>query len=889
MKRVTVFAFLMVGVTGNCPLIAQQMAADTARRIPMERAVIVNAEPGTFQVVSVPVPEALRQDSILSFVVTHKSAVTLLGTAKGEVSVSKGSVLITLGVPRGGLAGSQEAALVVFRSETLGQVGVPILLNVAVARKVLLDVRERITGIRAGEDIDLSPRLANAGNAQDTLRIELILPEGWRLPKRGLEPAALTAGASATRPLVVRVPASAQTGDHFLQVRITGSDSAHAEQLVTLAVGETLAGDVLPGAVVEASLSTVSVDAGIPHSIAQIGVNGPLTGAINIDGRASLSPTLESAALRGLARVGAYVADPRLSLWSDRWRLNLGYAYGSISDLTGTNTGGNGVSFNYDNDRHQVSGLAARSMNGDGALIGGRVAVDMFGARLGASASNFDGGRLDPRRLTAGGVDALVNTRLGLFGGAVAYRDYLHGSGVGLSSSFERVSESGHFAAHVQHAPGGTGAFARALDEIQLTGDRWFGNFNVSGTWFGTRDENAAFPSITSNAWAIAPQYRLSGATTVRVDVRGSAYDARGETPFGNSDTRVSAGLASRVGAVFYSADLSIGALSRSLELDGERFTSSGSQYGWRLSASYANELGRLQVDQSYDWNSAGVELAPNQLNVIVRADQVRLPSFPAALELESEIGYAHVGQDRSYSTARAGASYRLPHGVRLRSSLEYNSLYANSQGSTPLMFAVRFEKTLGLPRLAHGSATGRVFQDLNANGVRDAGEEGVPHVTVRQGSVRTTSDRNGELVFWQSSRGEVTVDPGTLPYGWVVGEVKGSNARNIPLVPTSAVRVILDLAATERARGVDLTNTIVSARDAQGREWTARRVAADTALFDVLPVGEYTLRFDFSLLAEPMRVEGEPAFTVRGRGVETVAVPVLGRPLRFKKGSGQP
>jgi hypothetical protein len=292
--------------------------------------------------------------------------------------------------------------------------------------------------------------------------------------------------------------------------------------------------------------------------------------------------------------------------------------------------------------------------------------------------------------------------------------------------------------------------------------------------------------------------------------------------------------------------------------------------------------FGRLQIDQAYERNG-GTEVGPDQFSVAVRAEQLRAAMLPAGLMFDGEVAYLHLGSSRSYTTLRGGATYALPLGVELRLSLERNPLYSNATGTTPWTTSVRLTKSVGLPRLRVGLAGGLVFQDLNGNGRRDAGEEGVPNVSLRQGSERATTDRNGRLVFWDSRRGEMTIEPTTLPYGWMIGDLRGPDPREIPLVPTSSVRVILDLAAPERARGVDLTPTVVIARDALGRQWTARRGSADTAVFDVLPVGDYTLAFDFSGLDEPMRVDGETRLTVRGRGVETVTVQVLGRPLRFR------
>ena len=99
------------------------------------------------------------------------------------------------------------------------------------------------------------------------------------------------------------------------------------------------------------------------------------------------------------------------------------------------------------------------------------------------------------------------------------------------------------------------------------------------------------------------------------------------------------------------------------------------------------------------------------------------------------------------------------------------------------VLVSVRYDANWGRPESTMGVATGKLgrgavrgvlFYDKNGNGLRDAGEQGVPNVTIyldRGFSVETNA--NGEFSFDPVASGqhEVSVNVANIPLPWVIDE----------------------------------------------------------------------------------------------------------------------
>jgi hypothetical protein len=374
------------------------------------------------------------------------------------------------------------------------------------------------------------------------------------------------------------------------------------------------------------------------------------------------------------------------------------------------------------------------------------------------------------------------------------------------------------------------------------------------------------------------------------LEARSSAFEAEAAaalgTAFGNAETRLTGGLAYRRGRAGYTGQLGVESVSRSADFEnGASSDASGLRGIWRGTAELVTANGVYQIENGYELSDPSTSFAPQQLTVAARVIQMRVSRLPHDFFLDAEAQYQTWGVSRSAVIYRAGVTLPI-RGLELSAHAEHNTFFAVPSNGLPWVFSLKAERATNVPRLRLSSSAGYVYQDINANGVRDPGEPGVSNVVVRHGNARAVTDRDGRYEFWDRTRGTPTVEPSSLPHGWVLGALPRAmraDETDIALVPTAAIEVILILTAENgRMPTADLTRVSVFARDAQGREWLARRTTHDTAIFDALPIGEYTLDFDFSALAEPLRLRENASFRVSSRSVQQISVPLFGRPLRF-------
>ncbi len=189
-----------------------------------------------------------------------------------------------------------------------------------------------------------------------------------------------------------------------------------------------------------------------------------------------------------------------------------------------------------------------------------------------------------------------------------------------------------------------------------------------------------------------------------------------------------------------------------------------------------------------------------------------------------------------------------IRNGLQIVSGIEHTSL-ATAGGSWRLLAGVKQTLAVPLPVRRPAAANGVVFEDMDNDGVRDAGEPAVAGVIVRFGDDHLLTGITGTFAF--PDRGQradhLDVDLSSLPEGLVLPPAAKLPLRgqaNIALVRTGSLVVVL------RARRADGTLTseilapdgcVVSAVSADGRtrDETAR---AGVATFDGMMPGEYSV-----------------------------------------------
>ncbi|HET9441050.1 MAG TPA: hypothetical protein VFO52_12810 [Longimicrobiales bacterium] len=852
-------------------------------------APVVNARgaPRSFQVVRVPLPAALRGTASVSYSASAVSGFSVIGRGVGSVR-DAADALITIGVPASAVAGKHTAARVLFSAAGAHEVAVSIEMTVTPVHQLQLDAPTEVTGLRAGERFQIPYKIHNRGNTTDTVRLHVELPVGWRTAARDSERVVIAPFSSAERVFRITVPRDGSTGNFFVRMTVHAAD-ARADVLSTLTVGPAFDQLRPLGAALRASVGSVAMEGGRVETVPQFALTGPLTSNIQVDGRLTIAPDLSAPLVRGLATVGTYVTDPHLVAWNPRWRATLGSTVLAMTDLTGVNAGGRGFGFEYYDTSRVFSVVAAGSRanspvsGDDGELYGAHFEQNLRHLRVGATATQLRGIGLQEHELSSFGVQARsYPIRTLTFGGETAYRRYRDGSGMGWTARMRHDRADDHAELQVTHAPGGSQAYARAENEVFLSFVKALNQqLELAGTFVDARDESRTTYAFHSRSAAFTPSYLLSDRLRIRADVRHSAFDVDA-TPigYGNAETHFSLGGGGAWRWLGYSTDVGIARLARSVNATDIDATEHGTRLTWRMNLSRATQLGVFQLESNYERNSEATGYLPQQYLIGVRADRVLIPAISDRLELDAEVTVQSWTGVSTTPVLRAGAQYSLPQAA-IALGVERNPLLTGLGQHTPWIVALKLEKSLGMPRLMTGRATGIVYRDFNGNGRQDAGEPGIANVAVRRGALRVLSAHDGAYRFWEEGRGAVMVDPGTLPYGWIVGHSEGGN---IGLVATTRLLVTLELGAAERLRNLDVSGVAVIARDALGREWTARRTSNEQAVFEALPVGRYTIDADFSALTEPLRVTNEVTVEVVEGALAQVKLPIAGRPLRFRQ-----
>jgi hypothetical protein len=862
--------------------------AQAPRAQVVAKAVVARSAPRSFQIVRISVPIHLRDADSVTYTVTAADGFSIVGRTTGTVQATGGpDVLVTVAVPAGALAGTHSAARVVFLSRA-SEVTVPIELTVTATRGLSLTAPAEIAGLRDGERFEIPLQIQNRGNAADTIRMVVGLPAGWRASALDTANIVVPAFATVTRVVKLSVPNKSGTGNFFVRF-LANSSSADAHALVPLTVGSMLDETAPPGALVRASLGSVAVQGESMQAVPQIAVSGPLANGISIDGRLTLTPEVSAPLVRGLANVGTFISAPHLIAWTPRWRGTLGSTVLGMTDLTGINAGGRGLAFDMADTARVLSLVAARSDAGsaesgsNGELFGAHFEQNLSFLRVGATATHLRAPGSREQELSAFGLQARSYPIRNLtLGGETAYRKYADGSGVGWTARLHHEHEDDRAELRITHAPGGSQAFARAEKEAHFSFVRALtSRLDLAGTLIAADDKALARQAFRSRSAGLVPSYLLSEKFRVRADLRHTSFDVdAAPIGYGNSETHFGLGGGGSWKDYSYSTDLGLARLSRSVTAVDIDAVDHGLRLGWRVNGLRATPFGIFELESSYERNSDGTGYLPSQFVVTARGHRIQIPALSSRLELDGELAVQSWSGIKTTPVLRVGAQYFLAE-TTVALGVEHNPLLTGLQQKTPWIVALKVERSLGLPRIVMGRASGVVYRDFNGNGQRDAGEPGVPDVVVRRGGARATSASDGSYRFFEEGTGRVTVDPTTILQGWIVGN---SRDGNVALVATTRLEVTLEPGAAERARNVDLSAVTVIARDASGREWTGRRVASEVALFEALPVGSYTIDADFSAMAEPLRVNGSIRIDVTEGVLARVQLPVAGRPLRFRQ-----
>src|SRR5206468_8694058 len=130
----------------------------------------------------------------------------------------------------------------------------------------------------------------------------------------------------------------------------------------------------------------------------------------------------------------------------------------------------------------------------------------------------------------------------------------------------------------------------------------------------------------------------------------------------------------------------------------------------------------------------------------------------------------------------------------------------------------------------------------------------------LRRGGESAVTGSDGSFHLSGETSGPVSLDPLSLPMGWIQEPFNSSGrSPELGVVAVAAVEVSLQLAsdALGRVSMGQLAGAVVLAHDEHDRVWIARPMRPGLAVFFALPPGRYRLELDLSEVTEPLTPVG--------------------------------
>jgi hypothetical protein len=877
--------------------------ADSSREIDITLpSVAGTGGPRTYQVVSIPIPDALAHSADVELEIVPHGDFMILGPRTRSISPSgKNRIGVTIGIPASALAGRLVAAEARFSSPGSSTLVIPIEINVSLVRQITLRPGAAPINGQAGNDVVLPFEIVNSGNAAEQVSVELGLPSGWSSKQLRQTPIAMVPGETLKKRVRLTIPALSSTGSSFVHITLRSGDEIVGEQTMTVEVFNSGSIGRQAGPLITSAIAHASDENGRPNSLITLSATGALFDSVRIDARMSEGSTLSGAATSAFGHLGAYQSAASVALTAPSGQLNLGNTGTSFSDLTGLYPYGQGALLHLQHPDWSFTGLGALSVAQAGVgkrrpMLGIRGEHQFGDVLLSTSASHLADAGLSPRQLDAFGVGAAVPSIFGsTFKAEIAERRFQGGSGFGWSSGLVRSGPESGEEIQVTHAPGGSDAFARAANELVANvSERLTARASVSASAWRTTDATSVFTGLNANGISLRPQYAIRENTTLSIEARSYVFDATSRPTatnagdgFGNREQQLGLSLSTYVRQYYLNSSAYLGNVMRTVSPVGQSsITDRTPRNYWTNNAGWSGAGGVVEVQTRIEQTRDRGGFVNQQTMFGIRADELVLPRF-GGLRAEAEIQRVNGFGDEQSSIVRAGFALPIVNGLSLKVDAERNSIFHSLSGHVPWIVGVRFEHGLTVPMLRTPGTSGVVYEDLNGNQRRDPGEPGVPGAIVRRGGESAVADANGKYRVAGDSRQPVMVDEASLPDGWTASGA-GRGDLSVSLTTSAEVELVVAPRSGISDVQVDLGKAHVIARDSAGREWAARMTGPTTATFESLPVGTYTLVFDLSELSEPLVPRAPiPLLVVSGKDSKSISITLDPRPIRMWKSPG--
>ncbi len=866
--------------------------------------VTITGAPRSYQVVSIPLPEALAQSSDVEVVIVPKGEFTVLGSRARTINVRAGqkNLGITLGIPASALAGRVVAAEVHFIAPNATTLVVPIAIDVTLVRNLVLRPATGPLNAQAGSDVILPFEIANSGNGVEKVNTELELPTGWSTRELRASPLAIAPGETVKRRLRLKVPALSSTGSSFVHVALLAGNDTLAAETMTIEVFNSSSIGRQSGPLVTSAYSHAVDENGRPNQLVTFTATGALYDSVRIDARVSQGSALGGAASNAFAHLGSYQSSASVVLSAPSGQLSLGNTGTSFSELTGLYPYGQGALLHLQHPGWNLISFGALSMPPVGSterepMMGVRVEHQLGVAQVSTSISHLADAGSAPRKLDAFGIGAAVPAFLGsTFKAEVAERRFDNGDGLGWSSSLVRMSGESNEELRVTHAPGGSDAYARATNELVANASEQLSSRgSISGSAWRTTDATSVFSGLRSNGFSFRPQYRVYGTTTVALEGRSYLFEATSRPTasgnagaFGSREQQLGFSVSTYLRQYYLNSAAYLGNVTRTVTPVGQTTISDRTPRNyWTTNGGWAGVGGALELQMRIEQTRDRGGFVNQQSVFGIHGEQVVLP-WLGGIRGEGELQRVNGFGDEKSSIMRAGLSVPIVSGLAFKVDAERNSIFHSLNGKVPWVLGIRVEHAITVPMLRTPGMSGYVYEDLNGNQRRDDGEPGVAGAIVRRGGETAVADENGKYRVAGDARQPVSIDEASLPDGW---SANGASHGDLGVTLTTSAEVELIVAPRSgiAAVQVDLSKAHVIARDSAGREWAAIMSGPTTATFQSLPVGTYTLDFDLTELSEPLVPRTPIAqLIVTGKDSKSITITLDPRPIRMWNGGSK-
>jgi hypothetical protein len=859
--------------------------------------ILVRGAPRTLQVVDIPLASGRAEGRAHRFEILGEHGFTVVGPRSGTIAPGRRSMFITLAIPGGARAGRARAAVVRLTGDSGRVEERPIVVDVTRVRVTeIAGIGARI-GVLRGEPVSIAFRVANRGNATDSLEVRVTPPHEWR-GGDGSTLVEVDAGASLERAVRLTVPANSSTGSvAVVLAAIDGADTV-ARTTVFVEVADRDQRSRAGGPTLTIGTSVTRARGGEGGSSQFLSLRGQLSEAVAISAQGTVAPS-SGATSFALSRIAYAPRTPQLALTGKDWHLELGSAGARFPDLAGASVFGRGASVAVQRTNWSLTSIVGRPDQFTGVTAGGfsgaRLAARLGDVWLGTSGTHLEEQRSSIERLDAVAADVQVPLGRGaVLGAELAHRGYAGGAGLGWQARIRRQAPATSYEFRAVRAPGGTGAFASATEELSaFISQRLRSNVTLGASIWRLRDSTSTWSRFESDGWSLRPTLQLNHGLSLSIEGRRASSGAGGIAgEIGSDELSVDAQADLRVGRHFARAGVTAARVERAAVVDaGDPLNVRSMRQQARMDLGTAGALGRMELNLGVERGGYAMAASARQFSVGGRIEELPLlPGRRSVLGRASMQRLMLFGSNTATTALSAGLDAALPFGGRVSVELERNPFLVGLAGANPWIAGVRVERTLQLPRPWQAADEGVVFRDPDGDGHQGDEEPGVAGVVIRRGGETAVTDHDGRFRFPGARTGSLQLDARSLPIGLITpssAAVGGANGEiGLVVVSTAEVHLALAEGADTRVAPAELAKVTLAARDSSGRAWVARVDRPGVMVFDALPPGRYQLEIDASASAEPLRVSGElPELrVVDGVAVAKTVVTLKARTLKVRQ-----